>query len=87
MKSVKLEWCLGDIRKARDLLDESVKHYPNFAKVPSFNMSLLCCLVQYVFALLLGHIFYLQLKLSMQFANTMLYSKAPVIRCCCTFDC
>jgi len=44
MKSVKLEWCLGDIKKARDLLDESVKHYPNFAKVPSFNMSLLCFL-------------------------------------------
>jgi len=36
MKSVKLEWCLGDIKKARDLLDESVKHYPNFAKVLSF---------------------------------------------------
>jgi len=33
MKSVKLEWCLGDIRKANELLVESVKHYPNFAKV------------------------------------------------------
>ena len=33
MKSVKLEWCLGDIKKANDLLDESVKHYPNFPKV------------------------------------------------------
>jgi len=33
MKSVKLEWCLGDIRKAKELLDESVKHYPSFAKV------------------------------------------------------
>jgi len=33
MKSVKLEWCLGDVRKANELLVESVKHYPNFAKV------------------------------------------------------
>jgi len=40
MKSVKLEWCLGDIKKARDLLDESVKHYPNFAKVSVFQYDL-----------------------------------------------
>ena len=33
MKSVKLEWCLGDVKKAKELLDESVKHYANFAKV------------------------------------------------------
>jgi len=37
MKSVKLEWCLGDIKKAKELLDESVKHYPNFAKVCVFH--------------------------------------------------
>ena len=33
MKSVKLEWCLGNIPKAKDLLEDSVKHYPDFPKV------------------------------------------------------
>jgi len=33
MKSVKLEWCLGDSAKAKELLDESVKQYPNFSKL------------------------------------------------------
>ena len=33
MKSVKLEWCLGEIRAAKQLLEESVKHYSDFAKV------------------------------------------------------
>ncbi|XP_033726483.1 pre-mRNA-processing factor 6-like [Pecten maximus] len=32
MKSVKLEWCLGEIRNANTLLDEAVRHYPDFAK-------------------------------------------------------
>ena len=41
MKSVKLEWCLGDIKKSRELLDESVKHYPNYAKVCVFHSKLL----------------------------------------------
>ena len=35
MKSVKLEWDLGDMVKARELLAEAVKHYPDFAKVNS----------------------------------------------------
>ena len=43
MKSVKLEWCLGDIKKARELLAESVKHYPNFAKVFILHCDLLNC--------------------------------------------
>ncbi|RUS88975.1 hypothetical protein EGW08_003222 [Elysia chlorotica] len=33
MKSVKLEWSLGEIRNAEILLDEAVKHYPDFAKL------------------------------------------------------
>ncbi|KAK3087474.1 hypothetical protein FSP39_006402 [Pinctada imbricata] len=33
MKSVKLEWCLGEIRNAKTLLEEAVKHYPDFAKL------------------------------------------------------
>ncbi len=33
MKSVKLEWCLGDIQEAKVLLEESVKHYSDFSKV------------------------------------------------------
>ena len=33
MKSVKLEWCLGDMQEARKLLEESVKHYPDFPKL------------------------------------------------------
>jgi pre-mRNA-processing factor 6 len=33
MKSVKLEWCLGDIASAKELLTESVKHYPGFPKL------------------------------------------------------
>jgi len=40
MKSVKLEWCLGDIVKARELLNESVKHYPHFAKVSFLHYDL-----------------------------------------------
>ena len=38
MKSVKLEWCLGDIPKAKELLAEAVKHYPGFPKVVFANM-------------------------------------------------
>ena len=45
MKSVKLEWCLGDIRKAKELLDESVKHYPSFAKVRILHFELSCSLL------------------------------------------
>lgn len=41
MKSVKLEWCLGNIPKAKDLLEESVKHYPDFPKVRS-TIPILC---------------------------------------------
>jgi len=46
MKSVKLEWCLGDIVKARELLNESVKHYPHFAKVSLVHWLYLlqCCI-------------------------------------------
>lgn len=33
MKSVKLEWCLGEVDNALMLLDEAVKHYPDFPKV------------------------------------------------------
>ncbi|XP_064652796.1 pre-mRNA-processing factor 6-like [Lineus longissimus] len=33
MKSVKLEWCLNDMKKAQELLEESVKHYPDFPKL------------------------------------------------------
>ena len=33
MKSVKLEWCLGEIDEAKTLLDESVKLYPDYAKL------------------------------------------------------
>jgi len=44
MKSVKLEWCLGDIKKANELLVESVKHYPNFAKVSCLH----CCLLAWL---------------------------------------
>ncbi|XP_014780302.1 pre-mRNA-processing factor 6 [Octopus bimaculoides] len=33
MKSVKLEWCLGEIDNAKLLLEEAVKHYPDFAKL------------------------------------------------------
>lgn len=33
MKSVKLEWCLGEIRNSEILLEEAVKHYPDFAKL------------------------------------------------------
>ena len=33
MKSVKLEWCLGEIDEAKALLDESVKLYPDYAKL------------------------------------------------------
>ncbi|KAK3580260.1 hypothetical protein CHS0354_012789 [Potamilus streckersoni] len=33
MKSIKLEWCLGEIDKAKTLLEEAVKHYPDFAKL------------------------------------------------------
>ena len=33
MKSVKLEWCLGDLRKSVYLLEEAVKHYADFPKV------------------------------------------------------
>ena len=33
MKSVKLEWCLGAVDTAKELLEESVKHYATFPKV------------------------------------------------------
>lgn len=33
MKSVKLEWCLGELDNARKLLEESVKLYPTFPKL------------------------------------------------------
>ena len=33
MKSVKLEWCLGEIRNAKTLLEEATKHYGDFPKV------------------------------------------------------
>ncbi|KAK2165169.1 hypothetical protein LSH36_54g10005 [Paralvinella palmiformis] len=33
MKSVKLEWCLGDLNQARSLLQESVTRYPDFPKL------------------------------------------------------
>ncbi|XP_070533546.1 pre-mRNA-processing factor 6-like [Ptychodera flava] len=33
MKSVKLEWCLGCIGEALRLLDEGLKHYPDFPKL------------------------------------------------------
>ncbi|XP_064597243.1 pre-mRNA-processing factor 6-like [Liolophura sinensis] len=33
MKSVKLEWCLREIENAKILLDEAVKHYPDFPKL------------------------------------------------------
>ncbi|GIY90401.1 pre-mRNA-processing factor 6 [Caerostris extrusa] len=33
MKSVRLEWALGDLKKANVLLDEGLKQYPDFAKL------------------------------------------------------
>ena len=33
MKSVKLEWCLGEVNNALSLLEEAVKHYPDFPKL------------------------------------------------------
>ncbi|CAH1772919.1 unnamed protein product [Owenia fusiformis] len=33
MKSVKLEWCLGDMKTAEDLLDDALNQYPDFAKL------------------------------------------------------
>lgn len=33
MKSVRLEWALGDLKKANMLLDEGLKQYPDFAKL------------------------------------------------------
>ena len=33
MKSVKLEWCLGEMKRANELLEESVKNYPECAKL------------------------------------------------------
>lgn len=33
MKSVKLEWCLGEIRNAKTLLEEATKHYGDFPKL------------------------------------------------------
>lgn len=33
MKSVKLEWCLGEVNNSMLLLDEAVKHYPDFPKL------------------------------------------------------
>jgi hypothetical protein len=45
MKSVKLEWCLGDIPKAKDLLTEAVKHYPGFPKVIEYYLMCMLCFV------------------------------------------
>ncbi len=45
MKSVKLEWCLGNIREAKKLLEESVKQYDNFAKVTQLCLFLLVSLL------------------------------------------
>lgn len=33
MKSAKLEWCLGDVEEAKNLLKESVELYPEYAKL------------------------------------------------------
>ncbi|XP_041360586.1 LOW QUALITY PROTEIN: pre-mRNA-processing factor 6-like [Gigantopelta aegis] len=33
MKSVKLEWVLGEINNAKKLLEDAVRHYPDFAKL------------------------------------------------------
>lgn len=33
MKSVRLEWALGDLKKANLLIDEGIKQYPDFAKL------------------------------------------------------
>ncbi|GFS30001.1 pre-mRNA-processing factor 6 [Trichonephila inaurata madagascariensis] len=33
MKSVRLEWALGDLKKSNTLLDEGLKQYPDFAKL------------------------------------------------------
>ncbi|KAG8199374.1 hypothetical protein JTE90_011834 [Oedothorax gibbosus] len=33
MKSVRLEWALGDLKKANTLIDEGIKQYPDFAKL------------------------------------------------------
>lgn len=43
MKSIKLEWCLGEIKNAHTLLQEAVKHYPDFAKV-SINVHGVTCI-------------------------------------------
>ena len=33
MKSVKLEWCLGDVDTAKGLLEEGLKHFEDYAKL------------------------------------------------------
>ncbi|WAR16458.1 PRP6-like protein [Mya arenaria] len=33
MKSVKLEWCMGEINNAKSLLEDATKHYPDFPKL------------------------------------------------------
>ena len=33
MKSAKLEWCLGDVKEAKKLLEESVELYPEYSKL------------------------------------------------------
>ena len=33
MKSVRLEWCLGDIHTAKELLVEGLKHFEDYAKL------------------------------------------------------
>ena len=33
MKSVKLEWSLGELDTARELLDEGVKQYPDYPRL------------------------------------------------------
>ena len=43
MKSVKLEWCRGEVDNALRLLDEAVKHYPDFPKVVFVSVCVFLC--------------------------------------------
>ena len=43
MKSVKLEWCRGEVDNALRLLDEAVKHYPDFPKVVFVSVCVCVC--------------------------------------------
>ena len=44
MKSVKLEWCLGETLNAKTLLEEATKHYGDFPKVSLWPQVHLCLL-------------------------------------------